>query len=104
MSSCAYLNSAGVVVLSRPMQKKIISLISCQLVTESGRGQSNSLISIVALCSKSWKLAKLAVLGVKVKIIWMGVKVCGFGVGGTFVVGMFLTLVSYVGCGDVGVM
>ncbi|XP_067946251.1 roquin-1-like [Watersipora subatra] len=37
MSSCAYINTSGGVTLSRPMQKKLLSLVTCQLITSSGR-------------------------------------------------------------------
>ena len=42
MSSCAYMNSTGVVCLSRPMQKKILSVVTCQLATTPGRGEITS--------------------------------------------------------------
>lgn len=38
-SSSAYTDSNRMVVFSRPMQKKVLTLITCQLATPEGRGE-----------------------------------------------------------------
>lgn len=39
-SSVAVINSGSNSILSRPMQRKVVSLVSCQLVEEEGRARA----------------------------------------------------------------